>query len=109
MDDFFEDQQERAAAAPVQGKRKRIKTVERVYQDEKGFLVTALVEEEVTDDEADLPKPKPKPISPVKKAKLADDEEGGKAKPKPKAAAAKGKAAPAAGAKLMTSFFGKRA
>ena len=53
-------------AAPVVGKKMKKKLVEKTYMDDKGYLVTENVWEEVTDDEADKPPPVPKKTSPKK-------------------------------------------
>lgn len=113
MDDYFEDVA--SAEKEKAPKRKRIKTVEKCYMDDKGFLVTTMVDEEVTDDEAPAPSSISRPKAPgpaLKKAKEDhedenDDVESGKKKaaPKPKP---KGKAAPPPAQKGIGSFFGKK-
>jgi hypothetical protein len=96
MDDWKEDQAEAMAAQGAKKKKKKI--TEKLEMDEKGYMVKRMVEEWVTDDEADAPvpvmaKPKPKPkLDSPKKAK--------------KTTAASAKAA--AGQKSIMGFFGKK-
>lgn len=92
MDDWKEDQAEHMAAQG--GKRKKKKITEKLEMDEKGYMVKRMVEEWVTDDEADAPAPV-----------MA------KPKPKPKAASPKKKTAAGAkapGQKSIMGFFGKK-
>ena len=61
MDNFVNDEADKSSSGPGRLKRKKKVLTERVTVDEKGYMVTEKVTEEVTDDE-----PSPKKPSPVK-------------------------------------------
>jgi hypothetical protein len=104
MDDWREDQAieaHNAAASDGGNKRKKKKITEKLEMDEKGYMVKRMIEEWVTDDEADAPpappaaRPKPKQASsPIKDA--------------PKKVKGGAKANAAAGTKSIMGFFGKK-
>ena len=137
MDDYFEDvaiekfkagegdddtpgsaSKDAAGTVALGAKKKKMKLVEKMSADAKGYLVTEHVMEEVTDDEDEPPAPPARapPAAPaaagVKRPAPGDVKENSepsgdkKAASKP-APAKKQKAAPAA-QKSMTSFFTKK-
>eukprot|EP00607_Mallomonas_marina_P010330 CAMPEP_0182419798 /NCGR_PEP_ID=MMETSP1167-20130531/4164_1 /TAXON_ID=2988 /ORGANISM="Mallomonas Sp, Strain CCMP3275" /LENGTH=482 /DNA_ID=CAMNT_0024594897 /DNA_START=42 /DNA_END=1490 /DNA_ORIENTATION=- len=94
------------------GKRKRKVLIEKSFVDEKGYLVTEMVWEEVSDDETAPPS---KPAASPKKShspavEMDDDHETGATnKQKNKVVPKKKKAVePAAAQKSISSFFGKK-
>ena len=97
MDDYNEDQAELAAAKG--GKRRKKKITEKLEMDDKGYMVKRMVEEWVTDDEADAPAPpvmaksNPKVKAPSPKKKTPASKAGGKVAP---------------GQKSLMGFFGKK-
>jgi hypothetical protein len=97
IDDWREDDAI-SAAQQDKPKRRKIKTVEKLYMDEKGYMVKRMVEEEVTDDEEEAPVRR----APEKKASVL------KTSPK-KAKPVEKKSKPAgAGQSSMMSFFSKK-
>lgn len=114
MDDYLEDvavaaevekQKAEASGAPVPepAKKKKRKLVEKMFADEKGYLVTEMVWEEVTDDESDSPSKDAAAAKAAAAAQRAKED-------KPKATAKKAPPAAAAGVgqKSMMSFFTKK-
>eukprot|EP01041_Mallomonas_annulata_P003608 gene3608-7179_t len=99
------------------GKRKRRTLVEKMFADEKGYLVTEMVWEEVTDDESTLPIAAPKkPVNnnsnTLKSDNIInkqDDEDDGNGKKGKQPSKKKSKTLPEPGAqKSISSFFGKK-
>lgn len=117
IDDWRDDD---AEDGQPKKKRTKIKTVEKMLMDDRGYMITTLVEEEVTDDEDDVraaaAQAKAQRLQ-AEKLKAAQEKSAGDDKEKEKAdanskakgvkTAPKGKPQPA-NQKGMMSFFGKR-
>jgi len=119
MDDFMEEAQiaeyKRAQGGKTRPKKRKL--VEKMFADEKGYLVTEMVWEEVTDDEMDAPVTSYAKLKEGASASVANKENGksntdgkeakeGKEKKAPAKAAKK--AEPKGAQKSMMSFFGKK-